>query len=354
MATLAGFAILGCILGAQALSAINPDELSVNVGIVIIALINLIIIFFGSQLIHKFDMFAWFPTLVAILVAVGCGGNKLHQQVEAAPASASAIFNFSALIAGFYLPWAAIASDFTTYFDRRSKKTSILIPSYIGLITGGIPLMILGAAIGGAVPNVPAWGDGYNTNSVGGVLGAMLQPTGRFGKFLLVILSLSVIANMAGSVYALTLNCQALFYLVRIRIPRVAYTIAATAIILPVAMKVAAEFLESLSNFLGIIGYWPACFVAVVLLEHFVFRKGKADNYDLSGWDSAKALPSGIAALGAATLSFTLVVPSMSQIWFTGPIAQKTGDIGFEMAFFLTAILYVPLRMVETKVRGHL
>ena len=129
MATLAGYGIIDCILGGQALSAINPNKLSINVGIVIVAIINLVIIFFGSKVIHQFDRYAWFPTLVAMLVAVGCGGKHLHKQVDAPEATASSVLSFAALIAGFFLPWSAIASDFTTYFDRRSKK-QVYVPGF--------------------------------------------------------------------------------------------------------------------------------------------------------------------------------------------------------------------------------
>jgi purine-cytosine permease-like protein len=237
---------------------------------------------------------------------------------------------------------------------RSSFRMAIIIPSYAGLVLGGVPLMILGAAIGGAVPNVPSWEEGYNENSVGGVLGAMLEPAGGFGKFILVLLALSVLSNVAGTIYALTLNCQALLFLLRIRISRIYYTIGVTAIIIPVAIKVASEFLTSLNNFLGIISYWPACFVAVSVLEHLVIRKGSADNYDLTKWNVANGLPSGVAALAASVLSFGLVIPGMDQLWFVGPFAETTGDIGFEMAFALTAILYLPFRYAEIKIRGHI
>ena len=53
--------------------------------------------------------------------------------------------------------------------------------------------------------------------------------------------------------------------------------------------------------------------------------------------------------IGAAVLCFGLVIPGMNQIWFTGPIAKTTGDIGFEVALVLSALLYVPLRYVEQR-----
>ena len=42
----------------------------------------------------------------------------------------------------------------------------------------------------------------------------------------------------------------------------------------------------------------------------------------------------------------------MSQVWYTGPIARKTGDIGFEVAMAATALFYIPLRHVEKRWRG--
>lgn len=42
----------------------------------------------------------------------------------------------------------------------------------------------------------------------------------------------------------------------------------------------------------------------------------------------------------------------MDQAWYTGPIARKTGDIGFEFALVVTALLYIPLRRLEKRWRG--
>ena len=46
------------------------------------------------------------------------------------------------------------------------------------------------------------------------------------------------------------------------------------------------------------------------------------------------------------------MVPSMDQVLYTGPIARTTGDIGFEVATVVTALLYVPLRHLEKRWRG--
>lgn len=36
-----------------------------------------------------------------------------------------------------------------------------------------------------------AWAAGYDANGVGGLLAAALEPTGRFGKFCMVVLAMS-------------------------------------------------------------------------------------------------------------------------------------------------------------------
>jgi purine-cytosine permease-like protein len=211
--------------------------------------------------------------------------------------------------------------------------------------------MILGAAIGGATPNVPSWKAGYESNSASGVLAAMLQPAGGFGQFVTVLLAFSILGNLSATMYSITLNFQMLlpwFF----RIPRVIFAIVITAIIIPIAIEAAKSFFVNLENFIGIIGYWSAAFIGIVLVEHICFRHASFNTYtnDEDAWDDAKKLPPGFAAIAAGLLSFGLIIPGMAQTWFTGPIAETTGDIGFEVAFVLSALLYCPLRYLERKI----
>jgi purine-cytosine permease-like protein len=113
----------------------------------------------------------------------------------------------------------------------------------------------------------------------------------------------------------------------------------------------AHRFYDTLVNFLGLISYWGSAYGAIVLVEHLLFRHNDAAAYDVKHWNVPGRLPSGIAAVGAGVCSFGLVVPCMEQAWFVGPIARSTGDIGFEVAFALSAILYIPFRALELRIR---
>ncbi|KAF2765116.1 hypothetical protein EJ03DRAFT_345856 [Teratosphaeria nubilosa] len=352
LATLTGFCIIDSVIGGQTLSAVTEGSMSATVGIVIIALLAMLVCFCGFNILHLYERYAWIPALLAIIIATGTGGKHLHQQLPVPPPAATTILSFGALVAGYLVPWAALASDFATYMAPTTPAWKTFTYTYFGLLLPSMPLMILGAAIGGAVPNIPSWNAGYAINSGGGVLAAMLHPAHGFGKFLVVLLAFSMIGNIAATMYSITLNFQLLIPQL-LRVPRAAFAIVITAIVIPISIRAASSFFDNLENFIGVIGYWASAFVAVVIIEHVVFRRLEVGRYDQRVWNDARGLPSGIAAVGASVCSFGLVVPGMAQIWFTGPIAARTGDIGFEVAFVVTAGLYVPFRYIERKFLGR-
>jgi purine-cytosine permease-like protein len=234
-------------------------------------------------------------------------------------------------------------------FDRWKVATYF----YMGMLLPSVPLLILGAAIGGAIPNVDSWSEAYDAYGIGGVMAEMLTPAGGFGKFILVLLALSVIGNIAISMYSVAL-CMQMILPFFAKIPRFVFIVITMAIMIPLSIKAAEQWEESLNNFLAIIGYWAGCFDAVLIVELVVFRKMDYSTYDHAIWNVGHKLPTGLAAILASIISFGLVVPGMEEVWYTGPIAETTGDIGFEMAFVVTGIFYLPLRWLEIKWRGHL
>ena len=93
-------------------------------------------------------------------------------------------------------------------------------------------------------------------------------------------------------------------------------------------------------------------FGAVVVVEHLVFKRNDFNAYDYGAWNTPSKLPTGLAALAACLVAVGVIVPSMEQVWWTGPIGEKTGDIGFELAFVVTALVYPVARAIELRVRG--
>ena len=91
-----------------------------------------------------------------------------------------------------------------------------------------ISLECFGAAVAVAIPSVPTWEQGYAGGNVGGLLEAILSPLGNFGKFLTVLLSLSVAASNSLAFYSISINLQA-FMPFLASVPRYVFTVVATA-----------------------------------------------------------------------------------------------------------------------------
>jgi purine-cytosine permease-like protein len=113
----------------------------------------------------------------------------------------------------------------------------------------------------------------------------------------------------------------------------------------------AHRFCETLTNFLALLGYLASMFGAVVLVEHFVFRRNDFGAYNYKAWNTASKLPTGLAPLGTCLVALGVIVPTMEQVRWMGKIGKKAGDIGFELAFVVTALVYPVTRVIELKVR---
>ncbi|EDQ98144.1 NCS cytosine-purine permease [Laccaria bicolor S238N-H82] len=352
LVNMCGFSILNCILGGQALASAGNGNLSWTVGIVVIAIISLLVSFCGYEVLNWYEKVSWVPVLITFIIALGVGGKHLSNPPLVEPATAAGVLGFAGTLAGFAITFSSLSSDFTTYYRPDVSGWRIFGYSFAGLLLPIVTLQCLGAAVVIAAPSIPAWEQGYAGGNIGGLLEAIVRPTGGFGKFLAVLLSLSVAGNIAATFYSISLNIQ-IFIPPLVVVPRYVFSLVATAIVIPISIVGAHRFYDTIINFLGLIGYWASAFIAIIILEHLVIRHNNPAEYDLDDWDAPRRLPSGIAALAAGIASFGLVIPCMSQVWFTGPIAKTTGDIGFEVAFGVSAVLYLPFRLLEIRILGH-
>ncbi|KAF5532146.1 Purine-cytosine permease FCY22 [Fusarium napiforme] len=351
--TVTGFTLVGSIVSGQAIAAVNEKaNISVNVGIGIVCTLSFCLAFLGYRAVHVWQRWQWLPNLVAIVIAVGCGGKHLINQADHEPASVKSVIGYGSLMAGYFMTFGGTVSDFTVYHDPKSSKLKVFTYVYLGLITPSTPLLILGAAIGGALPNVESWQTAWDIYGIGGVMAEMLAPAGGFGKFVLVVLALSVVGNMVLSNYSVAL-CLQMLVPAFAKVPRFLFIVATLAIMIPMSIYAAAKWEESLVNFLSVIGYWAGCFDAIIIEELMVFRNMDYHSYDPEIWNQARRLPIGMAAIGASLVSLGLVVPSMDTPWFTGPIGERIGDLGFESAFVITGMAYYPLRSLEVRLMGH-
>lgn len=88
---------------------------------------------------------------------------------------------------------------------------------------------MLGAAFAAAAPGVPSWEAGFEQgNNVGGLIQAVLSPSGGFGKFLTVLLALSIPSACAPTMYTFASSFMTIHAWFA-RVPRYVYTFISEA-----------------------------------------------------------------------------------------------------------------------------
>ena len=160
---------------------------------------------------------------------------------------------------------------------------------------------------------------------------------------------------MTVNIYSLGLNVQAIG-LGLLKVPRLMWSLTGGVIFLAAAVAGRNHLASVMENFLNVIAYWLTPFLAIIFLEHIIWRRGFA--YDISAWQNPQKLPYGLAASFTFIAGTVLAILCMSQTWWVGPIALKVGnppygtDISWELALGATILMYVPLRWFERKQWG--
>jgi len=357
-----GFSTTCVILGGQTLASINPGTLPLVVGIIIVGVGSLVPCFVGYNLVHVYERYAWIVTTVIMLFLFGLGGHagyniSAQKSLEDTGRNlAGDVLSFGGIVFGSFTGWAPVAADYNCRLPSTISATRVFILTFLGLFIPITFVEILGAAL--MTIQSPSYTTAFANGGTGGLLAQTLSPWGGFGKFLLVLLALSVVANNIPNTYSAGLSVQALGRPFAV-VPRALWTLLAFVVYTVAGVAGREHFSSILSNFLAILGYWTAFFVVVVAEEHFIFRRrgGLLGGYDLDAYDDFRKLPLGFAGVFAACCGVAGAVVGMAEVWYVGPIGRKIGefggDLGFELAAAFAAITFPPLRYLEIKYTGR-
>ncbi|KAF4616906.1 hypothetical protein D9613_008743 [Agrocybe pediades] len=347
-----GFLILNCIIGGQTLAA-TSNKLDDTLGIVIIGVISLVVCFCGYRILHWFENYAWVPSVIAFPILLGLAGKHLNPStMPSVPAPSPAmILSFASFLSSSVISWCTVTPDYGVYHDSKASSVKMFVYVYLGFVLPFLAWHMLGAALAAAALGIPSWQSGFDGgNNMGGLLDAVLSPAGGFGKFVLVLIALSTSCACAPTMYTFGTSFMSIHPFFA-RVPRYIFAIVSEALLIPLAIVGARTFYNTLVDILSVIGYWSTAFGAIVLVEHIYFRQCRFSSYDISQWDNVSLLPPGIAAVLAFCGAFGIIVPSMQQTWYTGPIAKAgTGDIGIFTGAVVAAVLYFVLRFIEKRI----
>ncbi|OCK76435.1 purine-cytosine permease [Lepidopterella palustris CBS 459.81] len=358
-----GWSSVNSIVGAQLIHAVNNDVPG-YAGIIIIAICTFMVTLFGYKVVHAYEFWSWIPTFIIFMIILGVfahSGDFVNIPMGVGTSEMGSVLSFGSVIYGFATGWTSYAADYTVYQPRTQGRTKVFFAVFIGLLVPLLFTEMLGVAIMSATSlnnGVNRYQDGYDASGTGGLLAAVLfPPLGTFGKFCLVMLALSIIANNCPNIYSVALTMQVLGRWTQ-RIPRFIWTAVATAVYIAIAIPGYTHFEAVLENFMNFIGYWLAIYEGIAFADHFIYKR-RMDSYIAEHYDQPSKLPPGIAAVAAFCFGIAGMVTGMSQVWYVGPIALHAGeapfggDVGFELGFAFSFTSYAVLRYFEKKHFGR-
>jgi NCS1 nucleoside transporter family len=348
--------MVNSIVGGQVITELSDGKCPLVVGVILIAIVSLIVALLGYKFVHYFERFSWIIMIILFCIVAGLGAKHfVNTPMGSGSGEAASVLSFGGAVFGFAVAWISLTADYNVNMSVDIPRWKVFFWTYLGLFMSLNLIEWLGAACMAATVANPAWASAYKTGSVGGLIGAVLEPVGGFGKFCLVLLAFSIVANNIPNNYSLGLSAQVLGNWA-MKIPRFIWTFVGVIVYVIAAVAGRDHFATILDSFLLCMGYWLTPFFVVIFEEHLIFRRGV---YNLEDWANKNALPVGIAALFSFAVGVVLAVMGMSQEWYVGPLALKAGpapfgaDIGFELGFGFTAILYPPLRFLEHRYFGR-
>lgn len=358
-----GWSSVNSIVGAQLLNAVNP-AVPGWAGILIISICTLLVTFFGYKVVHVYEFWSWIPSFIIFLIVLGVfahSGDFVAIPWETGRAELGSVLSFGSVIFGFAVGWSSYAADYTCYQPSSQSKVKVFGWTFLGLIFPLLFTQMLGVAVYSATTadgGHNRYAAGYAASGTGGLLGAVLiYHLGAFGKFCLVVLALSIIANNCPNIYSVSLTVQVLGRWVR-WVPRFIWTVVATGCYIGIAIPGYAHFEIVLENFMNFIGYWLAIYSAIGITDHLVFKRGFA-GYRPEYYDVPGKLPVGVAAVFAFCCGIVGMVAGMSQTWWVGWIALKAGeppyggDVGWELAALFAITGYLITKPIELKLFGR-
>ncbi|KAF2840893.1 purine-cytosine permease FCY21 [Patellaria atrata CBS 101060] len=355
---LLGYALIDCVIAGQILSFVSTNNMSIAVGIVIVAIIAWVVTSFGYQMFHYYERYAWLPQLVVLSILAGVAGPKFDVSSTSEGDPRTVIGNrisFFSLSLAAAITYGGGAADYLVYYPERTPRWKIFGITMIGLSFSFTFAFMLGIGLASGTHTDETFHSAYNV-SQGALIVEGYRPLGSFGSFCSVVVALGLIANLVPPTYSSGIDFQILGRYLE-RVPRVVWNTIGVVIYTVCALAGRDHLAAIFTNFLALMGYWVSIWIAITLEEHLLFRRNNERAWRWDIWNRSEQLPLGIAAIVAFLVGWVGAILCMAQVWYIGPVAALVGEYGADMGnyvgFAWAAITFPPLRWWELKRFGR-
>lgn len=345
--TLLGWSVVNSIVGGQILSALSNEKVPLEIGIVIITVVSLVVAIFGIRYVQYFEDYAALPVNLSFLLLYVCSSRYFNVSLESEgdPATIRANWmSFFAVCFGVTAAWAGVTSDYYIDFPETTPMWETMTVTFFCILIPTLFVGILGICIATGAVGIARWNDAYHSLGNGGLLNAAFSRWGGGGKFVLILMYMSLVSNNIINTYSIALSTQ-MWGTFATQIPRYALVVLTAAIYFVLALAGRNTLAPILNNFLPMIGYWSMLYFVILIQENLIFHRHKLpglnDSYNWADWDNIKRLPTGVAAFCAFLVGIAGVVLGMCQVYYIGPIAKLFGDYGADLGMWFGAAFAV-------------
>ena len=332
-----GFFASNLILGGQSVNQL-ASSISVDWGIVICAIISLVVVVFGYDLIHFLNRWLAIAfTLVMIVTAV--------LVLRDMPSGSLSVGAFSLeRVRGdrrrFGRPLAdrlcAVRLRLLTLHEARGATGKVFWYSYWGVVIGSVAPMLLGALVGVASKEASQ-------------VAAIYQIALGFGWVIMLVFALGIIDTNVLNAYSGVLCTITVGQNFKTKwmpgaMARAVVAIVFVAICLWGALAYASSFLTSYLNFMLFLLYLLVPWTLINLIDFYLVAHG---DYDVPALFSKSGGPYGRFNWGTIAiyvLGFIVQIPFASTTFYTGPVAKALN--GADYAWLIAIVVVSPIYYV--------
>ena len=333
-----GWFAVNSVSGALALNALThlPEVLC----LLIVVALQLAVAFLGYNLIHAFERYA-FPVLVIIfLIASAWTLSKAHPGATHQTIPGAFLIELGATF-GYAVGWNPYASDYTRYFKPDANKKAIAFWAGLGLLLSCVLLETVGAAAG-TIAGVTS-----NANPTAGWTG--IFPTWLRDLTLLAIVIGGIAAN-ALNIYSGAISFTAIGFKLPLAARRAIVALGFGAIGFFVGWAGLHNAGSDYNNFLLIIAYWIAPWLAVMFCDMYLRRRQDPAQIERLLFNRKYTNWAGpVAMVAGAGISIWLFSNQTKYVGLVPKHAPGTGDLTFEVGFVLTAVIYLTWRLITDR-----
>jgi nucleobase:cation symporter-1, NCS1 family len=333
-----GWFAVNSVSGALALNALThlPEVLCL---LIVIAL-QLAVALLGHNLIHVFERYA-FPVLVVIfIIASAWTLAKGHPGAVHKTLPGGFLIEIGATF-GYAVGWNPYASDYTRYFKPDTSKAAIAWWSGLGVLLSCVLLETVGAAAG-TLSSVTS-----NSNPTAGWTG--IFPT-WLGDLTLLAIVIGGIAANALNIYSGAISFTAIGFKLPLTARRAIVALGFGAIGFFVAWAGLGNAGQDYNNFLLIIAYWIAPWLAVMFCDMLLRRRQDPAKIERLLFDRKYTNWAGPVAMAIGVgVSIWLFSNQTRYVGLVPGHDGNFGDLTFEAGFVLTAAVYLTWRLIADR-----